>query len=344
MAKVRRNDPCPCGSGKKYKKCCMNKQEALSTATLQDEKDYQQFLPKVVEFSTPYEEELQASIWKDVNELWVLKKADQQAFVQSMSLWSLFNAKVVDGKTIVEMYIDKHGASYSESFQQFLTQWKQIRPAVYRVEQVEGKQMTIVEWFDKTRIPMEITETTKQLSEQDLIIGYLYPTLSGYALGSDIMIIPEDFVDTFEYEWKKFHTFFSKPGESERDLLTREYPSALQILSGILTELAIGIKDDILSDKAQECFDILIENISLNEFPYTKIIHARLLWTEFIEKKSPRITKPEVFAAALEYWMYQLSAPEKKVSQKSLAEKYGVSSSTISNKFKQFDLDGLDTK
>lgn len=23
--KVRRNDPCPCGSGKKYKKCCMNK-------------------------------------------------------------------------------------------------------------------------------------------------------------------------------------------------------------------------------------------------------------------------------------------------------------------------------
>ena len=23
--KVRRNDPCPCGSGKKYKKCCLKK-------------------------------------------------------------------------------------------------------------------------------------------------------------------------------------------------------------------------------------------------------------------------------------------------------------------------------
>jgi uncharacterized protein YecA (UPF0149 family) len=22
-AKIRRNDPCPCGSGKKYKKCCL---------------------------------------------------------------------------------------------------------------------------------------------------------------------------------------------------------------------------------------------------------------------------------------------------------------------------------
>ena len=23
--KIGRNDPCPCGSGKKYKKCCLNK-------------------------------------------------------------------------------------------------------------------------------------------------------------------------------------------------------------------------------------------------------------------------------------------------------------------------------
>lgn len=25
-AKVKRNDPCPCGSGKKHKKCCLDKQ------------------------------------------------------------------------------------------------------------------------------------------------------------------------------------------------------------------------------------------------------------------------------------------------------------------------------
>ena len=28
MTKIGRNDPCPCGSGKKYKKCCMGKQNA----------------------------------------------------------------------------------------------------------------------------------------------------------------------------------------------------------------------------------------------------------------------------------------------------------------------------
>lgn len=30
MAKAGRNDPCPCGSGKKYKQCCLPKEEATA--------------------------------------------------------------------------------------------------------------------------------------------------------------------------------------------------------------------------------------------------------------------------------------------------------------------------
>ena len=30
MAKPGRNDPCPCGSGNKYKKCCLAKEEAVA--------------------------------------------------------------------------------------------------------------------------------------------------------------------------------------------------------------------------------------------------------------------------------------------------------------------------
>ena len=29
MKKVGRNDPCPCGSGKKYKKCCDKKSQGI---------------------------------------------------------------------------------------------------------------------------------------------------------------------------------------------------------------------------------------------------------------------------------------------------------------------------
>jgi hypothetical protein len=30
MAKIGRNDLCPCGSGKKYKRCCMVRDEAVA--------------------------------------------------------------------------------------------------------------------------------------------------------------------------------------------------------------------------------------------------------------------------------------------------------------------------
>src|SRR5215510_13414185 len=31
MEKLSRNDPCPCGSGKKYKRCCLNKDSSDMT-------------------------------------------------------------------------------------------------------------------------------------------------------------------------------------------------------------------------------------------------------------------------------------------------------------------------
>ena len=33
MAKIGRNDPCPCGSGKKYKKCCVDKPTVVGTSS-----------------------------------------------------------------------------------------------------------------------------------------------------------------------------------------------------------------------------------------------------------------------------------------------------------------------
>ena len=37
--KINRNDPCPCGSGKKYKKCCVNKKEPVIIPDAQFEID-----------------------------------------------------------------------------------------------------------------------------------------------------------------------------------------------------------------------------------------------------------------------------------------------------------------
>lgn len=42
MSKIRRNDPCHCGSGQKYKRCCMDKGHAATPAMAADVMGQQQ--------------------------------------------------------------------------------------------------------------------------------------------------------------------------------------------------------------------------------------------------------------------------------------------------------------
>lgn len=38
---IGRNDLCPCGSGKKYKKCCMRKDSVIEIARMREERFFQ---------------------------------------------------------------------------------------------------------------------------------------------------------------------------------------------------------------------------------------------------------------------------------------------------------------
>ena len=42
MSKISRNAQCPCGSGKKYKKCCLSKDQAKSLNQKEEPLNYQQ--------------------------------------------------------------------------------------------------------------------------------------------------------------------------------------------------------------------------------------------------------------------------------------------------------------
>ena len=57
MAKPGRNDPCPCGSGKKYKKCCLPKDEA--------EKDVELAAARCLDVHDPKEAVANRLVWHD---------------------------------------------------------------------------------------------------------------------------------------------------------------------------------------------------------------------------------------------------------------------------------------
>ena len=68
LAKIGRNDPCPCGSGKKYKKCCINREIRVDKKTNSpifkhltyekvDELSTGQIIAKLEELGIPFEKD-----------------------------------------------------------------------------------------------------------------------------------------------------------------------------------------------------------------------------------------------------------------------------------------------
>ena len=88
--KVNRNDPCPCGSGKKYKKCCL--QSATGPTELDLPSTVRQLQPLIEDFGRQrYGASAALAAWKDFSR-WGLSviARDEQAYQPAFATWYLF--------------------------------------------------------------------------------------------------------------------------------------------------------------------------------------------------------------------------------------------------------------
>lgn len=83
--KTGRNDPCPCGSGKKYKRCCMAIKDAEAPATWSDGENTRVLLkgekPSQIELdklTAEYQMQIKNSpYWNEIVEQYGEKKAEE---------------------------------------------------------------------------------------------------------------------------------------------------------------------------------------------------------------------------------------------------------------------------
>lgn len=95
--KIGRNDPCPCGSGKKYKKCCMNKEGVEFSADLSPLKNINHLMQKGYEFT-------QAGLKTDAcNEWWTAWK-ETLAWLGSRNVTSIEKLDDLAGNEVAQSF------------------------------------------------------------------------------------------------------------------------------------------------------------------------------------------------------------------------------------------------
>ncbi|MBU9713632.1 YecA family protein [Evansella tamaricis] len=337
MIKIGRNDACPCGSGKKYKKCCLNKIQENVLLNVEDQQDFNELLPKLFEYSKQFDGELQAIYQRYSSTYEKLKTGDSKAFSKLLFHWLLFNKPLTeDDKSILEKFVEEHSDNYSETVSTTLNKWLELTPQILSVLKVEKGGVVLIDWLTESIHYPEHTELTSQLTEDDLLVGYLYPTPTGVALGSDAVLIPDSLRHHVVVEVDRLFEEFHE-GVKDPYFFVEHFHAFLSILAHVSIVDLPSVGFEKIPEQAFAVIDELYNNIELEDYSYDLILLAMEKWYHFASEQAPRIQKVGTYAAAIEYWIANHQHQWTKQTFKQLSEKYGVSPSTISARFKELN-------
>ncbi|MCR6105650.1 SEC-C domain-containing protein [Salipaludibacillus agaradhaerens] len=337
MATIKRNAPCPCGSGKKYKKCCLLKVQAAPAFSPLDRKAFNELLPRVFDYSKQFDDVLQPVYEKYVSSFNILPAKDAKVFSQLMFHWLLFSYPLLNGnKTVLASYIDTYTHTYSETFQRFLQKWETLTPAFYNVTYADKKAMVIEHAFNKDALTLGKTPASADLHENDSVIGYLYPAPDGHALGNDALGVPAYLASKFLSIWPAMVQVL-KDNADEATLFDRHFPEVLHSIAVFVAKGDALHNEDKLPESSQAVLTLLYDKLDWEHVSYPIFLETKARWITYTLEEKPRIQKPETYAAALHYWLGKHLQTDAALSQKAVADLYSVSSGTVGTRYKSLN-------
>ncbi|MED1204031.1 SEC-C metal-binding domain-containing protein [Heyndrickxia acidicola] len=152
--KVNRNDLCPCGSGKKYKKCCMKKDHVANLEELKLERFFVQRHGLVLRLKQFLEESHSMSNYFQLKHEFrtrtkhLLSEDKHEGY---FLYWMFFFRTYANGKSGIEWFIEEKGNKLSESERTMAEDWMAMKPAFVQAVDRVGSDIVFEDVFSKER-------------------------------------------------------------------------------------------------------------------------------------------------------------------------------------------------
>lgn len=159
---IGRNDPCPCGSGRKHKKCCLREGPSdESRMSLSD-----QVAAYALRSTSPTD--LQTA-WEEYGETGSVKRPEPQRFLLFMD-W-VITGRRKNGKTLLQMFEDEHGANLNTLERTELEKHKATHNGIYEVTALHpGKGVTVKDIFTGDEIEVADVSTSHAAAIWDVLV------------------------------------------------------------------------------------------------------------------------------------------------------------------------------
>ena len=157
---VGRNDVCSCGSGKKYKKCCMKKAQVIEIGQVRIEQYFRHKFQLV--------ERLNSEILSScLGEYQTLKRQFEKRVKEPISEgffnhWLLFYYQDENGKRGIERYNELLGQRDEQVLRELAKGWERLVPRLIQQVDYDERGAVVEDLFTKERFHMPYCETMKE--------------------------------------------------------------------------------------------------------------------------------------------------------------------------------------
>lgn len=334
LEKINRNGPCPCGSGKKYKKCC-GANEAVSITNLIDS-EIDSLQKHILHFAFyHFGQEIQED-FEDLEEIIQIDTDQEREFYEFIhAIWFILFEGLDDGETIIEKFIAAEAGKIKRpKLRKILQTWTEARTIAGKVLSVENNKVTVADGFTSEELEAIIANVPITVEEGAFFVGILVPYEQNYVFFPSPFDLPDlKPADAFTY--------------IEASSLESDYDSAQEYLTDffleVLSELPmVGNLLDIdemdwPAPIYKEVADTFKQTMESLDVPAPIVDTGVILWLSFCQKKQKRIQNPKLYVAALHYLVSTIAPLEKTYTQKELAKQYGVSTGSVSSIFTELE-------
>lgn len=207
MPSIGRNEPCPCGSGKKYKQCHGPIDAEIATAQRKLRRAPDTLLPKLMDALDRFSTELPpalARFWNSAYSVLDIKDLDehQNRGSERFLTWFAFDARDEQGQTPVQHLIaDSEGMELTESEAQVLAGWEDVRLQPYTVVSVKkGFGLQLQPLFGEILLELEDHAAAKRIEAGEVLITHLVPAADSYYIaGAAAQLTPDTVAQLHEF-------------------------------------------------------------------------------------------------------------------------------------------------
>ncbi|WP_071458671.1 SEC-C metal-binding domain-containing protein [Bacillus massilinigeriensis] len=366
---IGRNEECYCGSGKKYKKCCMKKKDSLDSIMFSELEQLQVQLFNYIGKNNP---DRIISMLAEELPLDTTDSQLKQNVTFLLAIWFIFH-KPYETKTLAEKFIEekRNDGSIRPSVLEQLEKWSSTVPSFSEVTNVIDTEWIEVEDIEtkekkKVRMPFMNYEMEKGI----ILFGFLLPYGNSYSyMRFALDFVPEETPNMLP----AIMQLYKNSGKQHMsEFLMEQYPEVIKVM--ILEEPPAELPAEEateMNETAEDSTSEMTEEWSVEkeasaeqaatyrprENPvYGEIpgllfseekqeggLSARMMeeaenmWRAYCAKAAPIIRKPEIYAAGLHYLMESNVPGTNANTQKGLAATYGVSAASLSKAYRAME-------